>query len=88
MSKADIRLYVINEYIKNNGNHLFISDIARACKTNAKGVRAALDESLNGFDYFEADKWSGCNFSGRYIQSWAVEPSKTLLLSMIIQKVN
>ena len=87
MTKADIRDYVVAEYIKNNGKHLFISDIAKACGTNALGVRSALDEELNGFDYFEADRWSGCSFSGRYIQSWAVEPSKVLLLSMIKQTV-
>jgi hypothetical protein len=88
MNKADIRNYVVAEYIKSNGDHLFISDIAKACGTNALGVRSALDEQLNGFDYFEADRWSGCNFSGRYIQSWAVEPSKTLLLSMLKQTVD
>ena len=87
MNKADIRDYVVAEYIKSNGNHLFISDIAKACGTNALGVRSALDEELKEFDYFEADRWSGCSFSGRYIQSWAVEPSKRLLLSMIKQTV-
>jgi hypothetical protein len=47
-----------------------ISDIAKACGTNAVGVRSALDEDLNGFDYFQADRWSGSSFSGRYMQSW------------------
>ena len=84
MNKADIRDYVVAEYIKSNGSHLFISDIAKACGTNAVGVRSALDDDLNGFDYFQADRWSGCSFSGRYIQSWAVEPSKTLLLRILI----
>ena len=84
MNKADIRNYVVAEYIKSNGSHLFISDIAKACGTNAVGVRSALDEDLNGFDYFQADRWSGSSFSGRYIQSWAVEPSKTLLLRILI----
>jgi hypothetical protein len=84
MNKADIRDYVVAEYIKSNGNHLFISDIAKACGTNAVGVRSALDEDLNGFDYFQADRWSGSSFSGRYMQSWAVEPSKALLLRILI----
>jgi hypothetical protein len=85
MTKTDIRNYVITEYIKNNGKHLFIGDIAKACSTNALGVRSALDAQLNGFDYVETDRWSGSSFSGRYVQAWAVEPSKTLLVSMLKQ---
>lgn len=86
MDKAQIREYVINKYCETSGKFQYISDIAKACGTNAKGVRSALDEDLNGFDYFEADKWSGCNFSGRYIQAWAVEPSKQTLLKLIGSK--
>jgi hypothetical protein len=85
MNKADIRNYAVAlNTSMSNGSHLFISDIAKACGTNAVGVRSALDEDLNGFDYFQADRWSGSSFSGRYMQSWAVEPSKALLLRILI----
>ena len=83
MTKEEIRQYVIDEFIKNHRKVLFISDLANNCNTNAKGIRAALDEDLDGFEYFEADRWSGSNFSGRYIQSWAVEPSKSTLIKLI-----
>jgi hypothetical protein len=80
----NIRNYVLEQYIANGGKHLFISDIAEQCKTNAKTVRAALDEHLNGFVYGEADRWSGSTFSGRYIQAWSVEPSSSLLVQTIV----
>ena len=86
MDKAQIREYVINTYIETKGNFQYVSDIAKACGTNAKGVRSALDENLNGFDYFQADKWSGSSFSGSHIQAWAVEPSKETLLKLIGSK--
>lgn len=83
MKKDEIRKYVVTEYLKNNGKHLFINDIAKACKTNAKGVRSALDEDITGFEYCQADRWSGMNYCGRYVLSWAVEPSKTHLVRII-----
>ena len=78
-----IRDYIVQRFIANGGKHLFISDVAADLKTNAVTVRKACDEQLNGFDYFEADRWSGSSFSGRYIQSWCVEPSKKNLVSLI-----
>ena len=78
-----IRAYIVQRFIKEGAKHLFISDVAADLKTNALAVRKACDEQLNGFDYFEADRWSGNSFSGRYIQSWAVEPSKKNLVALI-----
>ena len=43
-----IRNYVVEQFIANGGKLIFISDIAEAMGTNAKTVRAALDEEANG----------------------------------------
>jgi hypothetical protein len=77
-----IRTYVLEQFIATGGSHLFISDIAEAMATNAKTVRVALDEG-HGFVYAEADRWSGSNFAGKYIQAWCVEPSPRLLVQTI-----
>jgi hypothetical protein len=86
-STTEIRNSAICEYVQNQfiatGKHVFIGEIAEHFKTNAKTVRIALDSRQNNFEYFEADRWSGSNFSGRYVQSWAVEPSKLLLIKII-----
>lgn len=78
-----IRAYIIERFIYTGAKHLYISDVAADLGTNAVTVRKACDEHLNGFDYFQADRWSGNSFSGRYIQSWCVEPSKKTLVDVI-----
>ena len=80
-----IRNYVVEQFIANGGKLIFISDIAEAMGTNAKTVRAALDEEANGFEYGQADRWSGNSFSGRFIQCWYAEPSKTRLIKLLAQ---
>jgi hypothetical protein len=79
MKNDTIREYVMVRYIE-TCQHIFISDIATALGTNAAKVRAALDEQLNGFEYYQADKASGTSFTRRYIQAWCVEPSKRALV--------
>ena len=72
--------YVVDVYIK-TGRHLFVSDVAKAFKTNALGVRNTL-----GYDKFvfeQDDRWTGGNMTGRFIQSPCVEPTKSHLVEII-----
>jgi len=89
MTKSEaIRQYVLETYIA-TGEHIFISAIASAMKTNASTVRKALDEEINGFEYLEADQWSRSKAyftDGKFIQSWAVEPSKRKLIQYFSAK--
>jgi hypothetical protein len=82
--EGSIRQYVIDQYLS-TGEHLFITDIAKQFRTSTVVVNKALSAGGGlGFDRFEADRWSGHNFSGRYIHSPAVEPSKGLLRALAV----
>jgi len=80
MKTEAIREYVLSAYLA-TGRHVFVADIAKHFNTNALGVRNAL-----GFDDFvfeHADRWTGSNFSGRYVLAPCVEPTKTYLAKII-----
>ena len=76
-----IRAYVVNQYIETN-KHLFVADIAKQFKTNALAVRNALDDD---FIFEEDTRWSGNNFTGRYVLAPCVEPTKSHLVKIIRQ---
>jgi len=77
-----IRAYVVNQYIETT-KHVFVADVAKQFNTNALAVRNAL--GYDDFVYEEADRWSGSNFSGRYVLAPCVEPTKTYLVQIIRQ---
>ena len=76
--------FVTGFYIK-FGEPVRIHLIAKSYNTSPAMVRKALDAQLNGFDYLEVDLWVGDTFSGKYVRSWAVEPSKQGLRDMLKQ---
>ena len=65
------------------GEPIRIHLLAKRYNTSSAMVRKALDAQLNGFDYYEVDLLVGDTFSGKFVRSWAVEPSKTTLRKMI-----
>ena len=80
MKTEAIREHVLSAYLA-TGRHVFVADVAKQFDTNALGVRRAL-----GFDDFvfeHADRWTGSNFSGRYVLAPCVEPNKTYLAKII-----
>jgi len=80
MKTEAIREYVLSAYLS-TGKHVFVADVAKQFGTSALGVRRAL-----GFDDFvfeHADRWTGSNFSGRYVLAPCVEPTKTYLAKII-----
>jgi hypothetical protein len=80
MKNEAIREYVLSAYLA-TGRHVFVADVAKQFGTSALGVRNAL-----GFDDFvfeHADRWTGSNFSGRYVLAPCVEPTKTYLAKII-----
>jgi len=80
MKTEAIREYVLSAYLATE-KHVFVADVAKHFNTNALGVRNAL-----GFDDFvfeHADRWTGSNFSGRYVLAPCVEPTKTYLAKII-----
>jgi len=80
--KNEIRDYVIAQYIA-TGSHLFVSDIAKKFNTNGTGVRNALGPVYFSFEV--DDRWTGDNFTGKYVSSPCVEPTKSFLIDTIRQ---
>lgn len=78
----EIRAFVIQSYLE-TAKFVFIADVAEKFNTSPTFVRRALEA---GFDFDVADRWSGSNFAGRYIQSPCVEPSKALLVGIILRE--
>ena len=75
-----IRRFVLDRYLQTE-KPIFVSDLMTQFKTNAKGIHNAL-----GYDdfIFEHDsKWQGSNYSGKYVLSPCVEPSKSFLVKTI-----
>jgi len=85
--KTQEKAQQIPEYVKSwfilTGESVRVHLVAKAYNTSSTLVRKALDAQLNGFDYYEVDLWVGDTFSGKFVRSWAVEPSKTTLRKMI-----
>ena len=77
-----IRAYVVSQYIETN-THLFVADIAKQFNTNALAVRNAL--GYDDFVFEEDTRWSGGNFTGRYVVAPCVEPTKSHLVKIIRQ---
>lgn len=85
MSKTeDIRAFVLSAYIETH-KHVFVSDVAKQFNTSAQAIRAAL--GYDDFIFENADRWSGSNYCGRYVQAPCVEPAKTYL-AKIIKSIN
>jgi hypothetical protein len=78
--QENMRAYVLDVYIR-TGKHLFVTDVAKAFKTNALGVRNTL--GYDDFVFDADDRWTGDNMTGRYIQSPCVEPTKSHLVNII-----
>jgi hypothetical protein len=83
MTKHDVQLirqFVLENYL-NTEKPIFVSDLMAKFETNAKGIHNAL-----GYDdfIFEHDsKWQGSNYSGKFVLSPCVEPSKSFLVKTI-----
>ena len=88
MSKTtEIKAQLIPEYVTRlfiaTGEPVRVHLVAKVYNTSSTLVRKALDAQLNFFDYLEVDLWVGTTFSGKYVRSWAVEPSKQGLRDML-----
>jgi len=71
---------VLETFIE-TGSHVFVSDLMTEFQTNAVGIRKALDYS--DFDFDNADRWQGNNYSGRHVLAPCVEPTKKYLAKII-----
>jgi hypothetical protein len=80
MKTEAIREHVLSAYLA-TGRHVFVADVAKQFDTNALGVRRAL--GYDDFVFENADRWTGSNFSGRYVLAPCVEPNKTYLAKII-----
>ena len=81
MTKPDqIKAYVLNIYIQ-TGKHVFIADLMKEFSTNAAGVRNAL--GYDDFTFEHDSRWTGSNYSGKYVLAPCVEPSKSYLVKII-----
>lgn len=85
MTKAEeIRAFVLSAYIETH-KHVFVVDLMARFSTSAAAIRAAL-----GYDdfVFENDsRWTGTNYSGRYVNAPCVEPTKTYLATILKGKL-
>jgi hypothetical protein len=84
MKKENIRAFVLNAYLENH-KHVFVSDLIKEFNTSAAAVRNAL--GYDDFVFDEDSRWSGSNYSGRYVSAPCVEPSKTYLASLLKGKL-
>jgi hypothetical protein len=82
--EGSIRQYVIDRFLS-TGEHLFISDIAKAFRTTTTIVDKALAAGGgHGFDRYSVYHYrAGQGSSGRFVRLPAVEPSKGLLVALI-----
>jgi len=78
--KESIRSFVLNAYIETH-RHVFVSDLMAQFNTSAAAVRSAL--GYDDFVFEEDSRWTGSNYSGRYVTAPCVEPSKTYLASLL-----
>jgi len=80
MLADQIKAYVLNAYLK-TGKHVFISDLMREFNTSAAAVRNAL--GYDDFTFEQDSRWTGSNYSGKYVLAPCVEPSKSYLVKII-----
>jgi hypothetical protein len=76
---AEAIVETVTQHFLRTGEPIRIHVVAQIHKTSAAAVRRALDAQRNGFDFFEVDLWTGSSFCGKFVRSWAVEPSKRTL---------
>jgi hypothetical protein len=75
-----IRQFVLDRYLETE-KAIFVSDLMLQFRTNAKGVHNAL--GYDDFIFEHESKWQGSNYSGKYVLSPCVEPSKSFLVKTI-----
>ncbi len=75
-----IRQFVLDRYLETE-KAIFVSDLMLQFKTSAKGVHNAL--GYEDFIFEHESKWQGSNYSGKYVLSPCVEPSKSFLVQTI-----
>ena len=81
MNKADqMRKFVLNHYLETQ-KHVFVSDVMQQFATSAANVRNAL--GYDDFIFDEDSRWTGTNYSGRYVTAPCIEPSKTYLARLL-----
>ena len=80
--ELQVQRYIVNKFVETL-NPVLVSDIAKECNTSAKIVHDICNQGSMTFDLIKVDVWSGCNFSGRYIQSNAYQPSAVTLAKRI-----
>jgi hypothetical protein len=81
---AEVQKVVLEHYLEHLGSRhhrLWLSDLAAQFKTNAATIRKALPDQ--DWDHFVGDRFSGDNWTGHYVESPCVEPSKSHLACIV-----
>ena len=77
-----VQRYIVNKFVETL-KPVLVSDIAKECETSAKVIHDICNQGSMSFDLIKVDVWSGCGFTGRYIQSNAFQPSAVTLAQRI-----